>query len=86
VYYKKALNEDHHKDIRKFRNSLVHFKKFVGKNYLQPSEVTRELLENFKVYLQKQNLANETVYSYMMKLKIVCKKAYHEVTLSLLLP
>jgi site-specific recombinase XerD len=80
-YFQKFLDNYPNKDIRIVRYCFEHFKTFLGKDYLAPSDVTEDLLIKFKGYLDK-NLNGETPYNYFTKLKKLTKQAYEERVLS----
>jgi site-specific recombinase XerD len=59
------------------RYCLEYFKKFVGKDYIAPYEITEDFLVRFKSYLN-EHLNGETPHNYFTKMKSVVKKAFQE--------
>lgn len=73
-YYAEFVNANSRPDSRHPESSLIQFKKFIGKDYLPPIDVTENLCERFRSYLlQKYN--GETPANYFNKFKAVLKSA-----------
>jgi len=78
IDYCQAFYENYtNKDIRLVKSCLRKFNEFVGKKYLAPSEVTKELIINFKAYLL-DNLNGDTPNNYFKKFRMICLQATKE--------
>ena len=76
-YFQNYEDTYKNKDIRLVKYSLVKFREFLDKEYLQPHEVTEELVIDYKNHLQDK-LNGDTPYNYFSKFKQMCKHAYKE--------
>lgn len=77
LYFESFANNYKNKDVRLVWGSYKYFKEFVNTDFLKPSDITEELLLNFKVFLENK-LNGETPANYFSKLKKVLRQAHKE--------
>jgi site-specific recombinase XerD len=73
-YCKAYLAKYPNRDIRLVKGCLVKFYAFIGKDFILPAEIDKELVEGFKKYLLSC-LNGETPSNYYTKFKKLCKQA-----------
>lgn len=76
-YYEAYIKKNKLKGNRHLKNSLSAFKKFLGKEYLSPIDISEDLCKQFRDFLlNKYN--GETPSGYFMRFKRVLKSASKE--------
>lgn len=73
-YYAEFVKENSRSGNRHLLNSLLAFKKFIGKDYISPVDISETLCFRFRDYLL-QNFNGETCSGYFMRFKRVLKAA-----------
>jgi integrase/recombinase XerD len=73
-YYSDFVRNNRKRGNRHLFYSLRAFKKFIGKDFISPTEINENLCERFRAYLL-ENLNGETPSGYFMRFKRVLKAA-----------
>jgi len=63
---------------RDYKTTIRHFKNFINSEKLPVGSITSELLEEFRNYLSKSGLKENTQFNYFAKLKTILKEAHHK--------
>lgn len=73
-YYDEYVKKHHRRGNRHLSNSLTQFKKFLGKDYLPPIEMTEDLVTEFRYYLLEK-FTGDTPANYFSKFKKMIRAA-----------
>lgn len=73
-YYQEFVNLNKRKGNRHLETSLKHFKKFIGKEFISPMDITENLCKRFRQYLLDK-FTGDTPANYYARFKRVTKAA-----------
>ncbi|MBN9299781.1 MAG: site-specific integrase [Filimonas sp.] len=73
-YYERYVKENKRDGNRHLRNSLTHFKKFLGKDFIAPVDITENLCSRYQRYLL-DNFNGDTPANYFTRFKQVVRSA-----------